>query len=195
MRLLVSSFPTNLHPALSNLATRSGLTSYLCLWRSSMNCWELYSFAVLHSSVWNMVRREPRRIVPPICVVEPSGMKITAGSGQFGTISVECAFFMSNIFRAYSITAACKPRQMPRNGTLFSLAYFAVRILPSVPRSPNPPGTRIPSTLCTFAHASACPVGSSARVESSSMPASTHTTLSFRSEAIAECIKALVTER
>ena len=35
---------------------------------------------------------------------------------------------------------------MPRNGMLFSRAIFAVAIIPSTPRSPNPPGTMIPSS-------------------------------------------------
>jgi hypothetical protein len=37
------------------------------------------------------------------------------------------------------------PRQIPKNGILFSLAYFAAFILPSIPRSPNPGAIRIPS--------------------------------------------------
>ena len=47
-------------------------------------------------------------------------------------------------FRANSITAIWKPRQIPKYGTCFSRAHFAAAIIPSVPRSPNPPGTRIP---------------------------------------------------
>ena len=35
---------------------------------------------------------------------------------------------------------------IPRNGTLLVLAQLTARILPSVPRTPNPPGTRIPLT-------------------------------------------------
>ncbi len=38
------------------------------------------------------------------------------------------------------------PRQSPRNGMLFSRAYCIAAILPSIPRSPNPPGTSIPLT-------------------------------------------------
>ena len=44
-------------------------------------------------------------------------------------------------------TAICMPKQMPKYGTLRSRANFAARILPSEPRSPKPPGTRMP---CTF---------------------------------------------
>ena len=36
------------------------------------------------------------------------------------------------------------PRQIPRNGILFSLANLIALILPSIPRFPNPPGTKIP---------------------------------------------------
>ena len=47
---------------------------------------------------------------------------------------------------ANSTIESCIPRQRPRNGILFSLAYLIACILPSIPRSPNPPGTRIPDT-------------------------------------------------
>ena len=49
-------------------------------------------------------------------------------------------------FRAASITAICMPKQMPRNGTLRSRAKRTASILPAVPRSPKPPGTRMPCT-------------------------------------------------
>jgi hypothetical protein len=39
--------------------------------------------------------------------------------------------------------AICMPRQMPKKGTLRSRAKRTLAILPSEPRSPNPPGTRI----------------------------------------------------
>ena len=53
---------------------------------------------------------------------------------------------MPHTLRANSITADCMPRHRPRYGILFSRAYWIVRILPSTPREPNPPGTMIPST-------------------------------------------------
>ena len=37
------------------------------------------------------------------------------------------------------------PRQMPRNGTERSRAKRAALILPSMPRTPKPPGIRMPS--------------------------------------------------
>ena len=47
------------------------------------------------------------------------------------------------VFRAPSMQAICMPRQMPKNGMLRSRAKRTLAILPSEPRSPNPPGTRI----------------------------------------------------
>lgn len=47
---------------------------------------------------------------------------------------------------AHSNTAIWNPRQMPKNGTFCSRAHLIARIIPSVPRYPKPPGTRIP--LC-----------------------------------------------
>ena len=51
---------------------------------------------------------------------------------------------MPSRLRAASITAICMPKQMPKNGTLRSRANLTAWILPSVPRSPKPPGTRMP---------------------------------------------------
>lgn len=50
------------------------------------------------------------------------------------------------------------PRQIPRYGTSFSLAYLAARIMPSTPRMPNPPGTRMPWALRILSQASVCSV-------------------------------------
>jgi hypothetical protein len=49
--------------------------------------------------------------------------------------------------RAHSITASWKPRQIPKNGIFCSLAYLIARSMPSVPRMPKPPGTRIPLVI------------------------------------------------
>ncbi len=54
---------------------------------------------------------------------------------------------MPATLRANSITAACIPRHIPKNGILFSLAYLTAQILPSMPRDPNPPGTSMPSAI------------------------------------------------
>ena len=60
--------------------------------------------------------------------------------------SPELASAQCRTWRANSMTAICIPRQRPRYGTPFSRAYCAARILPSMPRAPKPPGTRMPST-------------------------------------------------
>ena len=41
--------------------------------------------------------------------------------------------------------AHCNPKHIPRKGILFSLANFEVKIFPSAPLDPNPPGNKIPS--------------------------------------------------
>ena len=53
---------------------------------------------------------------------------------------------MPTRLRAASITAICMPKQMPKYGTSRSRANCAARILPSAPRWPKPPGTRMPLT-------------------------------------------------
>ena len=88
----------------------------------------------------------PRRIVPPMSRTSfCSGRRSTTGNGVSGSNSVELAPSMPATWRANSATAICMPRQMPRYGTPFSRAYLAAWILPSMPRSPKPPGIRIPS--------------------------------------------------
>ncbi len=64
-----------------------------------------------------------------------------------GPNSVDEAFSTPARLRAASMTAICMPKQMPKYGTLRSRANWAAWILPSEPRSPKPPGTRMP---CTF---------------------------------------------
>jgi hypothetical protein len=53
-------------------------------------------------------------MVPPLCVVEPSGMKTTTGVGVAASNSAELASARPSTLRANSITAICMPRQMPR---------------------------------------------------------------------------------
>ena len=62
-----------------------------------------------------------------------------------GLNSLEAASLIPNSFLAYSIHASCIPKQIPKKGTLFKRAYFIAAIFPSAPRSPKPPGTKIPS--------------------------------------------------
>ena len=59
---------------------------------------------VTQSFLTNTVVRLPSRIVPPKCVVEISGMLITTGCGESGSISLECASLKSNR------PSACKAR-------------------------------------------------------------------------------------
>ncbi|WVZ03798.1 hypothetical protein V8G54_024604 [Vigna mungo] len=93
------------------------------------------------------------------------------------------------------MTAICIPKQMPRNGTLFSRAYFAARIFPCTPLSPNPPGTRIPLAPFKRAQADLCASGSSLEVSSSRFSAGTQSTTSLRLQATAACKSAFSTER
>jgi hypothetical protein len=53
-----------------------------------------------------MVGRVPKRMVPPLCVVLPSGMNTTAGLGHAGSNSAELASAIPNTLRENSITAA-----------------------------------------------------------------------------------------
>mmetsp|Transcript_3289 Transcript_3289/g.12721 ORF Transcript_3289/g.12721 Transcript_3289/m.12721 type:complete len:282 (+) Transcript_3289:477-1322(+) len=149
----------------------------------------------MQSCVWKMVLRLPRRIVPPMCVLLPSGIKMTAGFFVSGSISVECASDRPRTFRAYSITIHCIPRQIPRYGTLFSRAYLAAIIFPSVPRPPKPPGTKMPCAFLTLSQAASYLDTSSLFVSSSKSLASTHNKSSLRSHAMELCSKALVTDK
>ena len=56
------------------------------------------------------------------------------------------AFSRPSKSRANSTTAHCMPRQMPKKGILWVRAKRMASIFPSIPRIPNPPGTRMPST-------------------------------------------------
>ena len=77
-----------------------------------------------------------------------SGINITQGFVVSELNSVLLASCKPRTDRANSMTAICSPKQMPRYGTLFSQAYFAARIFPCTPLSPNPPGTRTPTAPC-----------------------------------------------
>ena len=59
----------------------------------------------------------------------------------------KCGVCVPGIFNtslAHSTTASWNPRQIPRKGTFCSRAYLMASIIPSVPRCPKPPGTRMP---------------------------------------------------
>ena len=63
-----------------------------------------------------------------------------------GSSSAEWAPARPHTFRANSTTASCIPRQIPRKGAPFSRAKRMASILPSMPRFPKPPGTKMPWT-------------------------------------------------
>ena len=110
--------------------------------------------SLLHSLPgWKCVGRSPNRIVPPSVLRSISGMKMTTGSVVRSSSSMDAAFGMPHTFLANSITAICMPRQMPRYGVLFIRAHRAAAIMPSVPRWPNPPGTRMPCAVHTSCQA------------------------------------------
>ena len=60
------------------------------------------------------------------------------------SILIVAFFFILSLFLANSIKAICIPKQIPRKGILFSLAYFIAEIFPSVPLFPKPPGINNP---------------------------------------------------
>ena len=64
--------------------------------------------------------------------------------------SVVLAFLIFKTLRANSITANCIPKQIPKKGNLFNLAYSIAFILPSAPRIPKPPGIKIPLKLLKY---------------------------------------------
>ena len=129
---------------------------------------------VRQSGLTKTVFRLPRRIVPPISVCEISGMSITTLCVVSGLTSVVLASSQPRTFRANSIAATWRPRQMPRKGIFRSRAHLHARIFPSMPREPNPPGTRIPWPEQILPQASWNFVGSDFNVLSSKSPASTY---------------------
>ena len=134
-------------------------------------------------------------MVPPMWVVDPSGMKTTTGWGVAGSISVELAPSKPSTFLANSMTATCMPRQMPKKGLLFSLAYLQVAALPATPLPPKPPGTRMPSHSSIALHALSylCRVSSASFVSSSKSEASIHEIFSFLFAAMAACCNDFIT--
>ena len=88
----------------------------------------------------------PSRMVPPRsdtsrcdCISEMTGVS------QSGSNSVLLVSGRWQTLRANSMIATCSPRQMPKNGRSFSRAQRTASTIPSMPRSPNPPGMSSPS--------------------------------------------------
>ena len=78
----------------------------------------------------------------PIC----SGMIWITGCVVFGSSSALCASLYPRTSLANSTIESCIPRHRPKKGTLCVRAYLIASSFPSIPRVPNPPGTRIPLT-------------------------------------------------
>ena len=93
-----------------------------------------------------------------------------------GLVSAEPASSKPTTLRPNSTQAICIPKQIPRNGTSFSRAKRIASIFPSIPRSPKPPGTKIPSAepilSATFSAVNSCESTQSISIsESKSNPA------------------------
>ena len=83
------------------------------------------------------------------------------------------------------MTAICIPRQMPKKGIFCSLAYRTAEIIPSMPRSPKPPGTKMPST----------PESTSAAFWSVTVSESTQRIFTLTSFSIPPWVRASTTDR
>ena len=86
----------------------------------------------------------PKRIVPPkFLILFCSSIIAIIGLHVLSLNSSELASVSFRTFLAYSITDNCIPRQIPKKGIFFSLAYLIAIIIPSIPLEPKPPGTTI----------------------------------------------------
>ena len=93
----------------------------------------------------------PRRMVPPMSrspatTSSWSAMVAITGYGVSGSNSALSASASPARSRATSMAMHCRPRHRPRIGMPCSRAYRIAPIFPSMPRTPNPPGIRTPST-------------------------------------------------
>mmetsp|Transcript_1626 Transcript_1626/g.4201 ORF Transcript_1626/g.4201 Transcript_1626/m.4201 type:complete len:344 (+) Transcript_1626:407-1438(+) len=134
-------------------------------------------------------------MVPPLCVVEPSGMNTTTGVEVLCSNSVELAPSRPSTLRQNSTTAICIPRQMPRKGFFAVRAWLMAQILPSTPRLPKPPGTSTPPAVRSLLQASSYPAWLSALVDSSRWSASIQTISSLLLALMQACCSALMTDR
>src|SRR6266704_2873685 len=75
----------------------------------------------------------------------PSCDRISAmtGCSHSGSNSLEFVLAILQTLRANSMIAVCRPRQIPKNGSLCSRAQRIASSIPSTPRTPNPPGTEV----------------------------------------------------
>ncbi|KRZ34310.1 hypothetical protein T4B_10522 [Trichinella pseudospiralis] len=133
-------------------------------------------------------------MVPPILPVLCSGISITTGAEVSCENSVEFASFKPRTLRANSITAHCMPKQMPKNGTFLCRAQRQAATLPSIPRSPKPPGTKTPSQFSNICNVLLYNSGSFNLVTSSRSSELTIDASSRRLHAKAACSSALYTD-
>src|SRR6185369_7132544 len=96
----------------------------------------------------------PPFFITPFC----SSIRWIRGFSQSALNSLEKASLSPQTFLPYSTTAICIPRQIPKKGTFLVRANSIALIFPSVPRSPNPPGTRIPSTSVKATSTPSCSI-------------------------------------
>src|SRR5216110_554819 len=77
----------------------------------------------------------------------PSCERISAITGfpHSGANSLELVSGSLQTSRANSMIAVWRPRQIPKNGSLCSRDQRIASSMPSMPRTPNPPGTSSPS--------------------------------------------------
>jgi hypothetical protein len=140
------------NPAASISALYIGLNSYL--WRCR-SCTIFSEPSICPHVLYTCCARLPARTthgyVPSrifhhlVCSHFWCSMICTILCSPSGENSSLFASAICRIFRAYSIAMIWLPRHIPRYGILCSRAYCAVRIMPSIPRVPNPPGTHIAS--------------------------------------------------
>src|SRR5256886_847231 len=146
-------------PALVRASRYALLTSYRCRCRSDTSGCP-YASATIEPAT-SVAGYAPRRIVPPrspcpATMSAWSAMVAITGWAAPSSNSRELAPSSPARWRATSMVMHCNPRHRPRIGTPCSRAYRAAPILPSMPRTPNPPGITTPSTP---ARAWAAPVG------------------------------------
>ena len=90
----------------------------------------------------------PATISSWLCIVEITGSLVS------GSNSAEFAPCIFAKFLATSMTIHCSPKHNPKVGILFSRANCKAPNFPSMPRTPNPPGTQM---ACTSFSASVAP--------------------------------------
>mmetsp|Transcript_5559 Transcript_5559/g.11288 ORF Transcript_5559/g.11288 Transcript_5559/m.11288 type:complete len:221 (-) Transcript_5559:864-1526(-) len=153
--------------------------------------------SLLYRVVATRVVRDPSLIVPPICKGLISGINTTTGLVVSASNSALVASARPSTLIACSMTITCIPRHIPRVGTLFSRANRVAAIIPSIPRTPKPPGIKTPLVLSarSTAHAAACFSGLLSLVASSRSPASTQRTLTLTFKCMDACDRALTTDK